>query len=109
DTMAKNYKIFKSIYPDLSNQMVISNMIKKSYKGGMTQVNEMFEGRKMHVNGVSIDINSSYPAVIRDCMLPYGHPIYYSRDISRDKMNEMGYDMKLLTIAFDAFMNNDYD
>ena len=109
DTMAKNYKIFKSIYPDLTNQMVISNMIKKSYKGGMTQVNEMFEGRKMHVNGVSIDINSSYPAVIRNCMLPYCHPIYYSRDISREKMNEMGYDMKLMTIAFDAFMNNEYD
>lgn len=104
-----NYKIFKSLFPDLTGYNRISDMINRSYKGGWTQCNRKYLNKILHLNNaVSIDINSSYPYVIKSKLLPWGEPLYfegYPTDINEVRM--MGYDMELVTIEFDAFANND--
>lgn len=106
-----NYKIFKSLYPDLTIFGRVGDMINKSYRGGWTQCNKKYLGQTLELNNaISIDINSSYPSVIKYKMLPYGEPIYfdgYPENIEEVRMR--GYDIELVTIEFDAFANNDED
>lgn len=110
DTLAENYSEFEKIFPDLSEHNKIFSIIRGSYRGGWTQSNRKYTGEVQYLNyGTSIDINSSYPAVVRYKMLPYGHPAYYKGYVTDEEMINKGYQMKLLTIEYDAFKNNDDD
>ena len=106
----KNYNAFTKVYPDLTGYLNVYDMIKKSYRGGWTQANPKYINQVLKlVNAVSIDINSSYPAVIKYKMLPYGEPVYFEGYPDINEVRNIGYDMELLTIAFDGFANNDED
>lgn len=111
----KPYKKFLEDYPDLSEKPKIFDIIKKSYRGGWTQVNNKYKGKHLkNINGTSIDINSSYPAIISGhlklskkydgTLLPYGEPILYEgyKECSNKELN-------LLTIEFDKFYNKNSD
>lgn len=97
----KPYKQFLEDYPDLYPYTNIINIIKNSYSGGWTQVNRFFKGKHLKgINGTSIDINSSYPAVVRNMPLPYGEPTLY-KGYHKCKPNELN----ILVIEFDKFYN----
>lgn len=97
----KPYKQFLEDYPDLYKYKNIQKIIKESYKGGWTQANKYYVGKHLKgINGTSIDINSSYPAVIRYKPLPYGLPMYYE---GYHKCNND--ELSILTIEFDCFYN----
>lgn len=49
---------------------------RKAYKGGWTYCNPAYKN-KMVGEGVVYDVNSMYPHVMRDKILPYGPPKYY--------------------------------
>lgn len=101
----KPYKQFLEDYPDLYDYNKIYSIIKKSYKGGWTQVNRKYKGVHLkNINGTSIDINSSYPAVVRNKPLPYGMPKLHSgyKKCSPSELN-------ILVIEFDKFYNKDID
>lgn len=106
----ENYKAFEKLFPDLTGYVKIFNIIKKSYKGGWTQGNKKYVGNIIELaKAISIDINSSYPSVVKYKMLPYGEPLYFEGQANIDEVRMLGYDMELLTIAFDGFANNDND
>ena len=108
-TLAENYKLFEEQFPDLSSKETIYNIIKDSYRGGWTQANKKYVGVKQKLkNAVSIDINSSYPAVVRYKPLPFGKPLYFEGKLEKEEYPS-SYNMALLTIHFDAFKNNDED
>ncbi len=97
----KPYKAFLEDYPDLYPYANIIDIIKKSYTGGWTQVNNYFKGKHLKgINGTSIDINSSYPSVVRNKPLPYGEPTLYE-GYHKCKDNELS----ILVIEFDKFYN----
>lgn len=105
---ADNYKVFEGLFPDLTKYALISKIIEDSYNGGMTQSNRAYVHKTIKTNkAVSMDINSSYPAVVKNCMLPYGTPTFYSkgRPTLEEKIED-NVDMELITIAFDGFKNN---
>lgn len=109
-SFSDDYKIFCSLYPDLTGYRRAYDMINKSYRGGWTQGNRKYIGDVLQLNNaVSIDINSSYPSVVKYKMLPYGEPVYFEGYPNIDEVRMMGYDMELVTIAFDGFANNDED
>lgn len=109
-TLKENYELFLVFYPDLSKQRYISNFIESSYRGGWTQANKTYVNHKQHVlKGISIDINSSYPAVIRYKPLPYGNPSYFDREVTDKELKELGYQLRLLNISFDGFKNKNED
>ena len=97
----KPYKQFLEDYPDLYPYTNIINIIKNSYSGGWTQVNRFFKGKHLKgINGTSIDINSSYPSVVRNMPLPFGEPTLY-KGYHKCKPNELN----ILVIEFDKFYN----
>ena len=97
----KPYKKFLEDYPDLYGYRKIQDIISKSYKGGWTQVNRYYKGKHLkNINGTSIDINSSYPAVIRYKPLPYGLPKLF-KNYHKCKDDELS----ILVIEFDEFYN----
>lgn len=111
----KPYKFFLEEYPDLSENPKIFNIIKKSYRGGWTQANYKYKNIHLkNINGTSIDINSSYPAIISGHLklcekyngtpLPYGVPKLHKGYVPCDNQH-----LNLLVIEFDKFYNKDED
>lgn len=99
------YKAFTDVYPDLFDYKKVYEIIKDSYKGGWTQANKKYLGKEVICNNsVSIDINSSYPSVVRYKPLPYGVPILH-KGLKNLKDDELA----ILTIHFDGFKNNNKD
>ena len=50
------------------------SFIRLSYKGGWVYNNPKYQNKLLH-NTVSYDVNSLYPWVMHDCLLPFGPPI----------------------------------
>lgn len=97
----KPYKQFLEDYPDLYPYTNIMSIIRNSYSGGWTQVNKFFKGKHLKgINGTSIDINSSYPAVVRNKPLPYGYPTLH-KGYHKCNPNELN----ILVIEFNKFYN----
>ena len=97
----KPYRKFLEDYPDLYQYKRIQNIISNSYKGGWTQVNKFYKGKHLkNINGTSIDINSSYPAVIRYKPLPYGFPTLHEGYYKCEED-----ELSILYIEFNKFYN----
>lgn len=76
----KNYIKYKTkmkwenLFPVLDNET--DNYIRQSYKGGFTSVNESRKNEIINA-GIVLDVNSLYPWVLHNCLLPYGAPVYF--------------------------------
>jgi hypothetical protein len=71
----KNYRKW---FPDiLDNEGRMFLELKRFYRGGFTYVNPTYQGIDIG-EGVTYDCNSMYPSVMKNDLLPYGQPIYYS-------------------------------
>lgn len=99
------YSAFEQYYPDLSEYAVISETIKNSYRGGWTQANKKYVNNIVPLKkAVSIDINSSYPSVVKYKRLPQGTPKQYTGfNPCSPSQNS------ILTIGFDGFKNKNDD
>lgn len=107
ETLSDNYKLFEEQFPDLSHSTQVYDIIKGSYRGGWTQANKRYVGMTQHVEkAVSVDINSSYPAVVAYKPLPFGKPVFADGEVKKEDYPS-GHSIALLTIQFDAFKNND--
>ena len=54
--------------------------VKQSYRGGFTYLEPQFAG-KIIKEGITLDVNSLYPSVMYEKLLPFGEPIFYDRKI----------------------------
>jgi len=61
--------------------------VKQSYRGGFTYLNPEFAG-KVVGNGVTLDVNSLYPSVMRDPnnAFPFGTPIFFEGQYKYDHL-----------------------
>lgn len=57
--------------------------VKQSYKGGFTYLNPKFMGKTIG-NGIVLDVNSLYPAMMYNNYLPYGTPIFFTGKYEED-------------------------
>ena len=74
DNYRKKITNFKTYYPNL--EFEIDQDIRKSYKGGFTYLSPLYKEKEV-MSGIVLDVNSLYPSVMRNCLLPFGKPIYY--------------------------------
>lgn len=50
--------------------------IRRAYKGGFVYLNPRHKNAR-GLQGITLDVNSLYPFVMYDCLLPYGYPMYF--------------------------------
>lgn len=50
--------------------------IRRAYKGGFVYLNPKYTNAR-GLKGITLDVNSLYPSVMYECMLPYGYPIFF--------------------------------
>lgn len=65
---------FSYTFPILDKDL--DAFIRKSYKGGWTYVNKRFQAKDLK-NGLVYDVNSLYPSVMYDRLLPYDLPVKF--------------------------------
>lgn len=74
-------KNFEYNFPVLSMEM--DQDIRQAYRGGFTWVNEKVAGKDIG-SGIVFDVNSLYPSVMYDRMLPYGVPLTFKGKYEKD-------------------------
>lgn len=59
--------------------------VRQAYKGGYTYLNPRFRSVDIG-SGIVFDVNSLYPWVMRNCLLPYGEGIYFQGQYEQDEI-----------------------
>lgn len=72
---------FRKTFPELNKEA--DSLVRAAYRGGFTYVNPKYKDVECG-EGVSIDVNSLYPWVLRTKLLPYGHGIYFEGEYQPD-------------------------
>lgn len=76
--------VFNYVFPQLHPN--VDCFLRQSYYGGITWKNEDLindlQTRNVKLQGLVFDVNSLYPSRMRECLLPYGKPIYYEGNYS---------------------------
>ena len=88
-------KMFNHMFPVLPEETDAE--IRKSYRGGWTYVAKRFRQKKVK-NGRVYDVNSLYPSVMYDELLPYGEPVRFE---GKPPPNER-YPLYTVTLTFTA-------
>lgn len=63
---------FRTVFPLLDRDL--DDWIRRAYRGGWTYVNPKYQGRVLELEGSVWDVNSMYPAVMRQSSYPIGEP-----------------------------------
>lgn len=63
----------------------IDQDIRQSYRGGFTYLNECYKGATLGAGWV-LDVNSLYPSVMYNELLPFGEPLFFDGEYQEDKL-----------------------
>lgn len=63
----------------------IDQDIRQSYRGGFTYLNECYKGATLGAGWV-LDVNSLYPSVMYNEILPFGEPLFFDGKYEEDKL-----------------------
>lgn len=74
-------KLFKTYFPKLDVE--VDKDIRHAYRGGYTYTNKIFQAKDVG-EGLVYDVNSMYPSVMYDELLPYGIPIFFDGEYVYD-------------------------
>ena len=99
---------YKTLYPRFDKDfpvlpLNIDTDLRRAYRGGFTYLNEKFKDR--HVGaGKVFDVNSLYPSVMYDRLLPYGVPEWRDGEFCPD----VDYPLFIGSITFTAKIKKDH-
>ena len=74
---------FRNLYKPLNYQ--IDKDIRKSYRGGFTYLNPLYKNKSVE-SGEVLDVNSLYPSVMYNEILPFGEPYFFIGKYEEDKV-----------------------
>lgn len=80
-------KNFKRRFPVSSYE--IDKDQRQSYKGAWTYLNPKWAGKTISKPGIILDVNSLYPYVMAEKLLPYGEGIFYKGKYKKDNIYEL--------------------
>lgn len=70
----KMFPSFKHYYPVLAYE--IDQDIRHAYRGGFTYLNPIYKNKETGA-GLVLDVNSLYPSVMYNELLPFGNPLFF--------------------------------
>ena len=76
-----NPKMFEKLYYKLTYEC--DKDLRQAYKGGFTYLNPAYEGINVG-EGEVLDVNSLYPSVMYNNLLPFGEPFFYEGEYRED-------------------------
>ena len=79
-------KNFKRYFPELPEE--VDRSIRASYRGGFTYLNEIYKEHEMG-EGITLDVNSLYPSVMKLMPMPIGEPHYFEGKYEYDNANNL--------------------
>ena len=79
-------------FPEL--EIKLDEELRKSYKGGFTYLSPEFKEKEVE-NVTILDVNSLYPSVMFNSLLPIGNAIFYDGKYEKDKI----YDLYIQVIS----------
>ena len=79
----KRCKNFKTLFPQLNED--VDKAIRASYRGGFTYLNEIYTAKEQG-KGITLDVNSLYPSVMKFMPMPVGLPIYFDGKYEEDQL-----------------------
>lgn len=88
-------KRFDKLFPILSHEMDAE--IRRAYRGGFTYADPRFKGCLTR-SGIVLDVNSLYPAVMKNELIPYGEPQYQDGKVTPDD----SFPLTIFSITFTA-------
>ena len=74
---------FNHYFPSLDYE--VDKDLRKAYKGGFTYLNPIYKEKDIF-EGEVLDVNSLYPSVMYEKLLPFGEPIYFNGKYKDDKV-----------------------
>ena len=74
---------FRNLYKPLNYD--IDQDIRKSYRGGFTYLNPVYKNKEVK-EGEVLDVNSLYPSVMYNEILPFGEPFFFNGKYVEDKV-----------------------
>ena len=74
---------FRSLYKPLNYD--IDKDIRRAYRGGFTYLNPIYKNKSVG-EGEVLDVNSLYPSVMYNEILPFGEPFFYEGEYQEDKV-----------------------
>lgn len=92
----QHFKFFRRYFPLLDEN--VDAEIRKSYKGGFTYVNPLHK-EEMCGAGVTLDVNSLYPSIMKNEKMPYGQPIIFEGKYESDVSHPLY--IQVITCSFD--------
>lgn len=100
DSLAEYKKLnttqwFDRTFPVLSDEM--DGEIRRAYRGGFTACAERFKDRRIG-EGIVLDVNSLYPAIMYNELLPYGEPRFVEGYVEYDAE----YPLRIFSVTFTA-------
>lgn len=94
-------RFFDKVFPILDPE--IDTDIRTAYRGGFTYANPKFKQRMLG-HGKVYDVNSLYPSVMREHLLPYGEPEYFSGVYEHDRV----YPLWIQSLTFTARLRKNH-
>lgn len=91
---------FNHLFPVLEKE--IDKDLRKSYKGGFTYLNTIYKEKDVET-GVVLDVNSLYPYVMYDKLLPFGEPVFFEGQYEDDKVYPLY--IQMITCEFEIKKN----
>lgn len=88
-------KLFNRTFPVMSDGM--DSEIRRAYRGGFTYSDPRFRSRQVGA-GLVLDVNSLYPSVMYNNILPYGEPEF---EFGRVELTDL-YPVSIFSITFTA-------
>ena len=87
---------FDRYFPKLNFEL--DEELRKSYKGGFTYLNPIYKEKDVGKGNV-LDVNSLYPSVMYNDVLPFGEPVYYEGQYKDDKIYPLF--IQMITCSFE--------
>ena len=94
-------KAFERSFPVLA--LDIDKDVRGAYRGGWTYCDDRFS-REMQGAGMVYDVNSLYPSIMYNCVLPWDYPVWFTG--APKKTDE--YPLYVVSITFTAKLRDDH-